>query len=799
MSTNQNNTQDLQVKSVLSSLNFQWRALFYRFLRIWYWFLLSLITILFLTWLFLRSASPTYMVRGTFLLREEQYNSSFSQDVGVVIETQGAKMQQLFLDQTQIMKSLSLMRQVVDSLNIDVEYYVDGRLRRAELYGDEVPFIVESASPRSLLSGKRLQLVPIDNQRFGVIRRENDTLTCRYGVPFKYKKGDLLIQRAENGNAEKFDSYEIQFRDPIKVARQYSKKINFNPVAKSFVIAATLVDEKPAKAIDIINTLLQLYNLSVVDDKNKVGQNTLAFIQERLNEMEEELFAVEKRVENYKRQEDIPLELATRTQLLLTDLSQIEELIVQLRVEIQILENFQNTLQEDIQEFEFLPASSEVSNSAVADLFSNYNALVLERDRLLQDAKRDNPVVQRKEQEIADMRSNILTGLSVLIGEKKELLEQQEIRLIPFQRRVVEVPRNERELFDIERQKLVKDELYRFLLQKREETRLNIATQVSDTKMVDEPMLQSLVFPKTIQVFILAFFFAMLLPAGMLFVRESTDNNVYNEGDIAQVTKTPFLGAIAQSRSKKSIVVRRSSRSAIAEMFRLLRTNLQFLLGDTSGKTPVVLITSATSGEGKTFTSLNLAMSLAISGKRTVIIGADLRKPKMSLYLTGKKSTEGLSNYLAGQMSLEELVHATDLDENFFYIGSGPLPPNPAELLMQDRMKELLEYLRQSYDFVLVDISPVGLVADALLLKDQVDASIFVTRFKVTKKGALTIIDDIYRSQKLPNPAIILNGVKQGRSYGYGGQYGYGYGYGYGYYEEDKSEKWWKRLLRRSN
>ncbi|MEM9886977.1 MAG: polysaccharide biosynthesis tyrosine autokinase [Bacteroidota bacterium] len=797
MPTTQDNIDNASIKSPLAGLNSQWRSLMYRFLRNWYWFLISLVGILFLTWLFLRSASPSYMVRGTFLLREEQYNSSFSQEVGVVIETQGAKMQQLFLDQTQIMRSLNIMRQVVDSLNIDVEYYVSGRLKKSELYGSEIPFTLSNASPREFFYDRSVEVFPIDKDRFGLLQKENDTLICRYDIPCDFKKGSIQLTKAAT-DPKKFKSYEVRFRDPIKVAKQYSKKISFNPVAKSFVIAASLVDEKPAKAIDIINTLLEIYNRTVVEDKNKVSENTLYFIQERLQEMENELFEVEKRVEDYKKQEEIPLELTTRTQLLLNDLSQVEELVMQLKLEIDILNNFQNTLREDIGEFEYLPVSSEISSSAVADLFDNYNTMILERERLLQNAKRDNPVVQNKEKEITEMRSNILTGLSVLMEERKELLRQQETRLGPFQEQVTQVPRNERELFDIERQKLVKDELYRFLLQKREETRLNMATQVSDTKMVDEPMLQSLVFPKKPQVFLLSFFLAMLLPAGVLFIRESTDNNIYNEGDIANVTPTPFLGAIGQSKSKKPIVIRKSSRSAIAEMFRLLRTNLQFLLGESNGKGKAVVITSATSGEGKTFIGLNLGLSMALSGKRTVIVGADLRKPKLSLYLAGQKSSEGLSNYLVGQKELDELVQPSGIQDNFFYIGAGPLPPNPAELLMNDRMKALVAHLKDNYDFVIIDISPVGLVTDALLMKKHVDASIFVTRFKVTKKGALYIIDDIYRENKLPNPSIVLNGVKRTKAYGYGdGRYGYGYGYGY--YEEDKEDKWWNNLIRRKS
>ncbi|MEM1326437.1 MAG: polysaccharide biosynthesis tyrosine autokinase [Bacteroidota bacterium] len=796
MSSTTNKSENISISSPIARTSLQWRALGYRFLRNWYWFVLSLLSVAFLTWLFLRSASPTFLVRGTFLLREEQYNSSFSQDVGIVIETHGARLQQMFLDQTQMMKSLSVMRQVVDTLGIDVQYYVSGRLKDAELYKDEVPIRVSSFTPARLLYGKQINVVPIDGNRFGILQAEGDTVRHRYDIPFDYKQVKLLVEKT--GDPQLFNQYKVYFRDPIKVARSYSRKINFTPVANSFVIAATLVDEKHEKAIDIIETLLSVYNTTVVEDKNKVGQNTLGFIEERLQEMEDELFTVEKEVEQYKQREDIPLELATRTQLLLSDVSEIEKLALELRLEIELLDNFQESFQENIEEFDYLPVSSEVSNSAVSDLFATYNELILERERLLQNAKRSNPLVQNIEEEIANMRANIDNGLAILVSEKQKQLQQQEARLRPFQQRIVEVPRNERELFDIERQKLVKDELYRFLLQTREETRLSIATQVPDTKMVDEPMLQNLVFPKIPQVALFAFILAMFFPAGILFVRESTDNNLYNEGDISRMTETPFLGVIGQSRSKKPVVLRRSSRSAVAEMFRLVRTNLQFLLGPDTDKGKVILITSAKSGEGKTFIGLNLGLSLAFSGKKTVIVGADLRKPKLATYLTGDKAGDGLSNYLVGQKELDDLVQPSGLDDNFFYIGSGPLPPNPAELLMQDRMKELLVYLRTHYDTIIIDISPVGLVTDALLLQEEVDASIFVTRFKVTKKGALYIIDDIYRNNKLPNTSIILNGVKRSKAYGYGdGRYGYGYGYGYGYYEEEKADKWWNKLIRR--
>ena len=782
--------QQATVRSPLSRLNFQWQSLFFRMLRNWYWFVISLTVILFLTWLFLRSASPTYLVRGTFLLREEQYNSSFSQEVGVVVEMQGAKMQQFFLDQTQIMKSLSLMMQVVDSLDIDIEYFVSGRLKKSEIYGSEVPFKVVQATPRALFNDKVLTIKPLDSIKFQLVRGENDTLTCLYGVPFEYKRTIFQIDRI--GQTRKFGSYEIRFNDPLKVARNYSNRVSFNPVQKSFVIAATLVDHVPEKGVDIINTLLYFYNRSVVDDKNKVGQNTLDFIGERLGEMEKELFAVEQQVESYKQKEDIPLELASSTQLLLNDLTALEREIIQYQTRIELLEQFEKMLRTEVQEFEYLPISSEIANSAIAQLFEEYNSLVLERDRILQTAGSRNPVLKDVEQRIGDLRSNIFSGIEILKRELRNLMAREEARLKPYESKITSVPRNERELFDIERQRQIKDELYRFLLQKREETRLNVATQVPDTKMVDTPMLQNLVFPKKIQLFLLAFFLAMGIPAGILFVRESTDNNIYSEDDIAEMTKTPFLGAIAQSKSKKPIVIRKSSRSAIAEMFRLLRTNLQFVVGE--AKTPVVMITSATSGEGKTFTGINLGLSIALSRKRTVLIGADLRKPKLTFYLTGEKSKEGLSNYLVGQKTLEELVLPSGVDENLFYIGSGPLPPNPAELLMQDKMKILLDYLRQHYDFVIVDISPVGLVTDALLLKDVVDATIFVTRFKVTKKATLRLINDIYTEKKLPNPSIVLNGVKRNTAYGYGGNYGYGYGYGY--YEEEKTNKLWKLFQR---
>jgi len=439
-------------------------------------------------------------------------------------------------------------------------------------------------------------------------------------------------------------------------------------------------------------------------------------------------------------------------------------------------------------------ASDDILNNTLSELILQYNTQITELEKLLVTATTDNPVVRQKISQVENLRESILLSVETILQDLDERTDRIENRLAPIVDQIDAVPTNERELLQIMRQQQIKQTLFLYLLEKQEETALTLAAQVSNSRIIDPATVQGLVSPNRKRIYLLSVLLGLAIPAVLVFLFDQLSNKIYTEKDIQSRTNTPFLGVIGKPSGNEQVAIERNSRTPIAEMFRLLRTNLQFVAAGREKHR--ILVTSCVSGEGKSFITLNLGISHALSGKRTVVVGLDLRKPKLSQYITKGPEPEGITDYLVGNYPIEGLIRPSGLNENLFYVGSGPIPPNPAELLMSQKLGELFEYLHEHFDIILIDTAPVGLVTDALLLKDYADSTLFVVRYGKTVRGALKVIDDIYRNRKLPRPGIILNGVHRKGKGGYG--YGYGYGYGFragfgkGYYTEEKSKKPWQ-------
>jgi capsular exopolysaccharide synthesis family protein len=343
------------------------------------------------------------------------------------------------------------------------------------------------------------------------------------------------------------------------------------------------------------------------------------------------------------------------------------------------------------------------------------------------------------------------------------------------------------------REQQIKNQIFLYLFQKREETAISIAAQVATSRLIDTPINEGPVAPDIKSIYLVGFFLGLGIPIGFLLLKDMLDNKIYDKKDIERAISVPFLGEIYKAPTENPIVISKGSRSAIAESFRTLRTNLNFFQTE-QNKSDITLITSSISGEGKTFVTINLGISTALAGKKTILLGFDLRKPKLDGYLSDEKSPRGLSNYLIGDASLDELILSLEGHENLYYIPSGPIPPNPAELILTDRTKVLIETLKERYDHIIIDTAPVGLVADPILLSSYANKAVVVIRHAYTLKNLLPPLQELYTSKKISNMSVLLNGVKRGSKYG-NYRYGYGYGYGYGedYYETDsKKVAWWK-------
>jgi capsular exopolysaccharide synthesis family protein len=769
---------------------------FFLFLRNWYWLLLGLMIGYSIAWVKLRYATNIYQVGGSILL-EDNAKSNISEEI--ITEKLGLEQESNVDDQIQVLKSTTMMRRVVDSLNLNVTYYTVGRVKTSEMYGPNCPVMLTGALPKVLAYGTSLRVRTLNNYDFALVKGENDTLTCHYDTPFVLNQIKYTVSR--QASAVPGTEFLIRVNYPEGTAAEYAEKLVIQPVPGSNVLNLSMRDPVAEKCIDIFKTLVNEFDRSQVEIKNESGRKTLEFIDERLVFITDELYNVEKDVEGYKRSRDLPVAIESKASEYLSKVSTADEQLMELDLRLTMLDAIEKKLNDPAAQNESLPLSSEIlASSAAAELIKSYNEIVQERKKLSATAGPTNPALKSLDKKVEELRKPLFDNFIVIRRELNDRRAQVSKRLKPIENKIDAIPTYERELLQILRQQQIKEQLFLFLLQKREETALSVAAQVSNTRILNPPVGQGLVAPDRRRTFTLYLFMGFLLPGLVAFLFDYFNNRIYDENDIRRHTNAPFLGGIMQSSAGKSIVVNRSSRSAIAEMFRMLRTNLHYL---SKGETKqVVLVSSSVSGEGKSFITINMGISISLAGQKTLLLGLDIRRPKLSRYLTGHQAERGVTNYLVGQASLDELIKPLPDHPLVDYLDCGPIPPNPAELLMSDATRDLFIELRKRYHYIIVDTAPVGLVTDALLLSQHIDQSVIVTRFGISRTPFLRMVQDIYSNNKLPQVGIVLNGLKSraGYGYGYSSSYGYSYGQGYGseYFDKEPRRRWsWRRILKR--
>lgn len=759
---------------------------FFLFLRNWYWLFLGGVIGIFIAWVQLRYVTTYYKVNGKVLILNEDQRSISEESI---IEDLGYSRPSNVLNEMQILQSSDIMRKVVDTLKLNISYFQEGRIKISELY-ENLPVKLKMYESSSSLYGKSLKISVENEEVFYFIENEKDTLRKRFGEPFEYF--NILFQVEKTNKLEIGSKYIIEIENPDKVARRYANKIDVDNQQYSDVITLELEDSSPKKAIDILTVLVNSYNNSVIEQKNTAGNNTLEFIDERLNFISTELYDVEKEVENFRRNKDLPTEISTRASEYLRQINVADERLNQLNLKELLIKQIEAYLVVDTNQYESLPIVSDVFTEEVSGLISEYNQLIFERNQKLEAATAENPAVVTFDEKINFLRGSILNNIIIIKSDLTQSKTQIENKINPIEKQIRSIPAYEREFLQIMRQQQIKEQLFLYLLQKREETALSIAAQVGTSRILDKPSNRGPVSPNRNRILIISMLLGLGIPTGVLLIRELLDNKIYSKQDVERLTSVPFIGLIGKSNEDNVIVVRKASRSSIGEMFRLLRTNLSFLTKKKEGTT-VTLITSSVSGEGKTFISINLGITFAYAGKKTILIGLDLRKPKLAKYITDLNSSKGISNYLMGEAELSDIVRKIEGIENIDFIGSGPIPPNPSEMIMREKLSELINQLKQQYDVILIDTAPIGLVTDALLLQNLVDNNVIVTRYAMTEKGYLKLINEIYEGGKMTNLGLVLNGVEKGKGYyGYGYSYGQSYGYGYGYYDDERKKKWWK-------
>ena len=581
---------------------------------------------------------------------------------------------------------------------------------------------------------------------------------------------------------------------PFAVAKGYAGSLSITPTSKATsVVTVSLKNSNTQRGKDYIDKLLEMYNINANNDKNEVAQRTAEFIDERIDIISKELGSTERDLENFKRSAGIT-DLTSEAQIALTGNAEYEKKRVENQTQINLVMDLKKYLQGS--GYEVLPANVGLQDAGVAGAIDRYNEMVAERKRLLRTSTESNPAIVNLTTSIRAMRSNIQTTLDATL-KGLEITKADLIREASrYSRRISDAPTQERQFVSIARQQEIKSGLYLMLLQKREENAIVLAAIANNAKIIDEAQADSTpISPKRMMIYLAALVFGIGIPVGVIYLIGLTKFKIEGRADVEKLTSLPVVGDIPLADEKTgAIAVFENQNNLMSETFRNVRTNLQFMLEN--GKN-VILVTSTVSGEGKSFISANLAISLSLLGKKVVIVGLDIRKPGLNKVFNLPKKEYGITQFLTNStVNLMDLVHHSDINKNLYILPGGTVPPNPTELLARDGLEKAVEILRKNFDYVILDTAPVGMVTDTLLIGRVADLSVYVCRADYTRKTEFTLINELAENNKLPNLCIAINGLdlqkkKYGYYYGYGKYgkyYGYGKHYGYGEYKiKDKA------------
>ena len=585
----------------------------------------------------------------------------------------------------------------------------------------------------------------------------------------------------------------------MRVARGYCNSLSIAPTSKTTSVAViSLKNSSLQRGQDFINQLLEMYNRNTNNDKNEIAQKTAEFIDERIGIISKELGSTEANLESFKRDAGIT-DLTSEAQIALAGNAEYEKKSVENRTQISLVNDLRKYLRGN--EYEVLPSNVGLQDAALIGAIERYNEMLMERKRLLRTSTENNPTIVNLDTSIRAMKANVqatLEGTLQGLMITKESLDREASR---YSRRISNAPGQERAYVSIARQQEIKAGLYLMLLQKREENAIALAATANNAKIIDEAIADDIpVSPKRSMIYLIALVLGIGIPVGIIYLIELTKFKIEGRADVEKLTSVPVVGDIPLTDEKNdkngSIAVFENKNNLMSETFRNIRTNLQFML-DNDQK--VILVTSTVSGEGKSFVSSNLAISLSLLGKKVVIVGLDIRKPGLNKVFQLSNKERGITQYLSNpETDLMELVQPSDVNKNLFILPGGTVPPNPTELLARNGLDRAIETLKKNFDYVILDTAPIGMVTDTLLIGRVADLSVYVCRADYTHKAEYTLINELSFEKKLPNLCTVINGVdlkkrkygyyygygKYGKHYGYGKRYGYGYGYG-----QTKSER----------
>lgn len=787
------------------------QELLFKYIIHWPWFVGAVLICLVGAWIYLRMATPIYNISATVLIKDDKKGGAAGMITG--LENLGldglVSSSQNIDNEVEVLRSKTIAKEVVEQLGLYVSYTDEDEFPSKNIYKTSPVIVSLTPQEAEKLSAPMVVEMALYTQGgldVDVAVGDNEYKKHFEKLPavFPMNEGTLAFFQSPDSLSLKKDTIEdsstqsvrhitATINSPMRVARAYCENLSIEPTSKTTSVAViSLKNSSLQRGQDFINQLLEMYNRNTNNDKNEIAQKTAEFIDERINIISKELGSTEANLENFKRNAGIT-DLSSEAQIALTGNAEYEKKRVEIRTQISLIEDLRKYIRGN--EYEVLPSNVGLQDVALVATIERYNEMLVERKRLLRTSTENNPTIINLDTSIRAMKLNVQATLDGTLQGMlitKADLDREASR---FSRRISDAPGQERQFVSIARQQEIKAGLYLMLLQKREENAIALAATANNAKIIDEAIADDIpVSPKRRMIYLIALVLGVGIPVGIIYLIGLTKFKLEGRADVEKLTTIPIVGDIPLTDEKNekdgSIAVFENQNNLMSETFRNIRTNLQFMLQNDK---KVILVTSTVSGEGKSFISANLAISLSLLGKKVVIVGLDIRKPGLNKVFRLSTKEKGITLYLANpETDLMSLVQPSDINQNLYILPGGTVPPNPTELLARDGLDKAIEILKKNFDYVILDTAPVGMVTDTLLIGRVADLSVYVCRADYTHKVEYTLINELAEEKKLPNLCTVINGVdlkrrkygyyygygKYGKYYGYGKRYGYGYGYG---------------------
>lgn len=776
--------------------SFDIREIIFPYLKFWYLFVIGALIALGLAHTYLRYSINMYSSSAKVLVNDK--NRKNIELAALDSRISGKDTDSDLSDLIEIIKSRRIISKVVENNKLNITYTRIGRIKEIELFKEESPikviFINPETASKDNLSG-RYQIQINSPSQFTIVETNK---TYRFGQKIENPHGDFIIV-PNDGKDLKFENKSeiiVNFAPFLATVNSYKSRVQIVPSGDgSRILNVSLVDNITNRANLFIDELIKEFNNDLVNDEVKVVNATSRFINDRLGIVTAELQGVDRNLESYKTSNNIT-NLEAESGLYLNNANQTDQAILDYHTQLSLVDFMSNALQNNRDNL--LPTNIGLTDGTITSTINQYNNLILAKEEKLKNVTEQHDDVKTLQKQINDLKINLRSTFKLYRNNVQTSMNSLQAQKSGINNRLSKIPTQERVFKDISRQQQIVEALYLFLLQKREESEIKAASSPEHIKIVDSAIGTGLVSPNSKMIYLGSLVIGLAIPFVFVFLRQLLNNKIHTKEDLEKLVGAPISGQIPNSNIK---IISKNDNSVTAESFRMLRTNIHFLTKSSTNEGKVIYITSSISGEGKTYIASNLSQIMTFSNDRVLLIGADIRNPKILEYLGVDmitRKTAGVTNFLADDsISVEEIITKNLNEYKFDLINSGDIPPNPAELLMNGRFHEIIEYAKANYDYIIVDTAPINLVTDTVLIADDADITLYISRANYTDKNVMETPRKMYNEKILKNMAMVINDLDLNRGYGYRNGYGYGYGYGYSYSYRTSMLPWYKKIIQR--